>query len=535
METRLLFVLLMIFGSYAYAQNLHNPLLKFDFVGKKYIEAVDFSNKKIDSIASFDSAIFNSKADFNFTQFNSKADFFIANFDSTANFKSARFSLKARFVQTQFKSVANFNDTKFYSGVAFSSAVFNSFAYFNRAKFHSYASFNGAQFRSQVGFNMAKFYSRVDFDNAKFYSKADFRHSQFDLKADFSGSEFDSITDFGNVKFSSNIDFTGTNFKTTANFTNAAFDSITDFDGAEFGTEADFGCTKFNSYANFRAVKYNGEAYFGHAIFNSPADFSFVEFDHSANFIGVIIKDNIYFKRNKLPYYLNLSGIEIHGSKLDLTDSYINEKYGICFISLINSDIENIKLRYSMFKLYFPENIDIDTKANVYEKLLKTQKDNGYISSYEKLDKEYIEFKYLKSGKYSSIGGWILNLVNKLWWGYGYDKVLIIRNTLILFAIFSIINCIFFPWISHIYELPKLIKVTQTITAKNIVMQRIKLLPAAIFFTGLIFFGLKFSTEKLKYKENLVGLRFFNLSYFFLIYLSGLVCLGYMANFILST
>ena len=104
-----------------------------------------------------------------------------------------------------------------------------------------------------------------------------------------------------------------------------------------------------------------------------------------------------------------------------------------------------------------------------------------------------------------------------------------------IFIFFSIINCIFFPWITNIYEIPYIKNFVAEITAKNVIFHRIKTLPIAFFYTGLIFFGLKFTTENLKYKENLIGWRFFNLVYFFVIYISGLVCLGYLANFILST
>ena len=237
-----------------------------------------------------------------------------------------------------------------------------------------------------------------------------------------------------------------------------------------------------------------------------------------------------------LPYYLDLSGIQLKGDNLDLTNSTVNKKYGKCLINLVNADIEKIKLRYSMFELYFPDKDDLtsDMNTNIYERLLKTQKDNGFTSSYEKLDKDYAEFKYLKSGKYWSIIGVPLNFLDKNWWGYGYDKMLIIRNTLFIFILFSIINCIFFGWIINIYDVPNLKDLAEVVIAKNVILQRIKTLPIAFFYTGLIFFGLKFSTENLKYKENLIGWRFFNLVYFFVIYLGGLVCLGYMANLILS-
>lgn len=322
------------------------------------------------------------------------------------------------------------------------------------------------------------------------------------------------------------VDFHSEKFDSTANFKYTHFDSTADFFGAQFDSIADFFGAQFNSTADFSGVQFDSSAYF----FGT-------QFDSIASFRGANIQESIYFDDSTLPYLLDLSGIRIKEGNLDLTNSIVNEKYGKCLINLVNVDIEKLKLRYSMFELRFPydDAFNSDMKTNIYERLLKTQKDNGFTSSYEKLDKEYSEFKYIKSGKYSSIGGWILNMVNKYWWGYGYDKTLIIVNTLLIFVLFSIVNCIFFPWILNIYEVPNIKNLAVAVTAKNVIFHRIKILPIAFFYTGLIFFGLKFTTENLKYKENLIGWRFFNLVYFFVIYISGLVCLGYLANFILST
>ena len=359
-----------------------------------------------------------------------------------------------------------------------------------------------------------EYQSAVDFRSKEFDSTANFKHAHFDSIASFFGAQFDSSAVFGEAQFHSSVNFTGVQFHSLANFNSAVFDSS----------------------AVFIAAVFDSSAVFTGAHFDPTANFNSAVFDSIAIFWGASAKNGIAFEDCKLPYYLSLSGIKIKEGNIDLTTSHINKKYGKCLINLVNADIEKIRLRYSVFELYFPDDDDLnsDMKTNTYERLLKTQKDNGFTSSYEKLDKEYAEFKYIKSGKYMAIVGWILNYLDENWWGYGYDKMLIIRNTFLIFILFSIINCIFFGWITNIYEMPYIKNLAAVITAKNVILQRIKTLPIAFFYTGLIFFGLKFSTENLRYKENLIGWRFFNLVYFFVIYLGGLVCLGYMANLILS-
>ena len=74
-----------------------------------------------------------------------------------------------------------------------------------------------------------------------------------------------------------------------------------------------------------------------------------------------------------------------------------------------------------------------EIKANVYEELLANQKTEGSTQSYEILDKEYREFQYTDSeSQYPQWWGHTLNWIDKNWWGYGYDKELVIRNVLLI-------------------------------------------------------------------------------------------------------
>jgi hypothetical protein len=56
----------------------------------------------------------------------------------------------------------------------------------------------------------------------------------------------------------------------------------------------------------------------------------------------------------------------------------------------------------------------------------------------------------------------------------------------------------------------------------------------AAFYTSYIFFGIKIDIDKLKYAENLNIRKIHNLIYFFIIYLSGIICLAYIAGYIVS-
>ncbi len=56
----------------------------------------------------------------------------------------------------------------------------------------------------------------------------------------------------------------------------------------------------------------------------------------------------------------------------------------------------------------------------------------------------------------------------------------------------------------------------------------LKRIPIVLYYTGLIFFGLKVEIERLNYTN------FLALFYFFSIYTSGLICLGFIANIIIS-
>jgi len=365
---------------------------------------------------------------------------------------------------------------------------------------------------------------RCNYNGVHFDTVANFYKTDFDSSANFIDTQFDSTADFGEAHFDSSANFRKARFTSAVNFTDAQFNSIAFFFDVKFNSTVDFEETKFHLRANF--VEAN---------FDSTANFIEAQFDSIANFMGASFNSNSYFLFTKLPVYLDLSYVYNIREEIDLTESIINKKYGICNINLINSNIDKIKFRYSRFKLFFPDYTEPEIKSNVYEKLLVKQNKEGFISSIEKLDKEYREFWYKEGGEYNKIWGYFLNWINKTWWGYGYDKELIIVNTIFLFLFFFVINTFLFKHlVNKVYVIEKLQQWRQTISGSKIKIFFIQI-PYSLFYTALIFFGLKFDLDQLKYQNNLKGIGIFSLLYFFVVYIAGLICLGYLANFIITT
>jgi len=260
------------------------------------------------------------------------------------------------------------------------------------------------------------------------------------------------------------------------------------------------------------------------ANFGSRADFKYAQFHSITNFQNAM-----------LPKYIDLSYVNNIKEEIDFTTSIIKDENKICKINLINSNIDKIKFRYSRFKLHFPNNTDPEIKTYVYEKLLNKTAKEGFILSYEKLDKEYKEFIYLESGKYSKSYGQVVNWVSNIWWDYGYNKLLIFRNSLILFLFFYIINSIFYKsMICKVYIIEDFKKLKEKYKNRTLI-NLLRVLLTSIFYTSFIFFGIKFSLKNLKIKENIYSWNFLLLLNFFAQYILGLICLAYMANFIITT
>lgn len=407
------------------------------------------------------------------------------------------------------------------------------------ADFYDDVKFDGVQFDSLADFLATEFYGFADFDSAHFKNKADFTNSRFHQKAKFQESKFDSIATFDmagfdssvyffDAKFYNRVSFDDSYFRLDANFDFVDFTKETRFCGATFHNESDFGNTDFGRKVDFSFTQFDGKV-----------DFRSSSFDSVAIFNGVVFNSQCNFNFSKFPKILDLSNLEINIDALDFSEVITN---GECWINLAGTDIGKLNIRYEQFKLWFSDdlqiqkavypksttatNIPFDVKANVFESLLKRTEQLGYRKSYEKLDKEYKQLIYLKGGNYGKFEGRFLNWINKNWWGYGYNKELIIRNTLLLFLFFVVINVFIINYLSSkIYVIEKLNSINKVGINKFYFL---------IIYTGLIFFGVKISLQNLNLSEIKTS-RVFGYIYFFIMYMSGLICLAYCANYIISS
>lgn len=418
--------------------------------------------------------------------------------------------------------------------------VFRNKADFRHSTFMSRSDFSNANFDSVADFNFAYFNATADFTKTHFHSTAWFTKTHFDTKAGFIGAYFDSSADFNLANFSSTAyfiaayfngktDFTKTHFHSTARFTEAHFHSTAEFLATRFDSTVDFYATHFDRSANFKATHFNSTAVFWETRFDDTCSFKFAQFN-----------DGVSFESDTLPEYLDFSNVTRIKNQIDLTRNIINPEYGICHINLTDASVEKFRFMYKGFRLWFPpsDTIDYEKKTNVYIQLLNVQKKEGFTESYEILDKEYKKLQYTDpDGPYSKhkILGYALNWINKNWWGYGFNKELIITNVILILLLFSIINSFFLSHLTtHVYRNEKIKKMIDEQKQRSLLRRWFVSLPYSLFYTAIIFFSLKFDMEKLNYAENLNGWKIFNLAYFVLLYLGGLVCLAYLANYVIT-
>lgn len=259
-------------------------------------------------------------------------------------------------------------------------------------------------------------------------------------------------------------------------------------------------------------------------IITKKAIFESVKFIEKIDFSSIILSKGVSFINCTLPDTLLFNNITHLKWVIDLTEFKKESEEKICLINLTKTNIDNIRIRYDNFKLLFDNDLPYEEKTYVYEKLLHRFQQNGFNQSYKNLDIEYQEFKYLHRPQSKIIKSYsvIVNFIDKNWWNYGYNKEKIIVNTLLLMLLFMVINLFFFKELNeNVYEIRNIYK------ASNVANNRWKFM-YTLYYTVLIFFGIKMNIDNLKFQKK--G----GVIYIFIQYSIGIVCLAYLANFILT-
>lgn len=252
-----------------------------------------------------------------------------------------------------------------------------------------------------------------------------------------------------------------------------------------------------------------------------PANFSFincyVENQSSVSLSGCdsITLDNIEFKDKS-------SKLKINGG---------NEFFKPV-LSIRNCDLNHVEFNYSRFH-YVPDKFNANYRDydDWYSSIKKNYGDliamQKRIYSQEGIKAASIDSCIFEDNQYN---GGLIFIGLKTWWNnYGYDKPRIIWSTIDLYTTFSLFNLLYFDLLIDTYNLKEISN------AKHRIGRLASRYKAGFFevlfsfiYTGYIFFGLRFDIKQLKLKSIPAAiLVLFQ-------YTVGVVCLGYIANLIIT-
>lgn len=457
---------------------------------------------------------------------------------------------------------------------------------------HSPIILNDTKIMASADFSRTHFGSSVDFYKTRFSSRTDFSQARFDSSADFTFAHFESATDFSEAQFGSEVIFYGTEFGSTAKFSWARFDSVANFQSVRFDSVADFRWARFFSKAIFSRTQFESEARFSWTRFESESYFNVIHFGSAVEFLGVRFDSGVtysnsrfessadfslsqfigecFFAQISLPDSIAFIYVDNIGHEIDLTNCLPNISGKNCFIALQGSDIDRIKLNMSLFSLSFPADTitqsfskdaftwnygknrtlsvmgdtlrgwpskhdtirtifpTADHKASIYERVLNKLKNDGFVESYQILDIEYRKFK----AEHEDWLTWYVgDTFQDWWWNYGYSPERIFLWSLFLWSAFSNINLwIYYKLKREIYDITFLDNWDLRGSFQS--RKRLSYCLQVVTYTAIIFFGLKMNIEKFQ-KEALRNHPFL-FSYLMVIYVIGLICLGFIVNIIFT-
>lgn len=413
---------------------------------------------------------------------------------------------------------ACYNSHHFMEKSDFSSSIFNSNDnYFGFSIFDSIADFSHCVFDSLIDFHSVEFRDEVLFRGANFNHGANFELAFFD-DADFSDARFNySRNKTTNWKLAySGIDFVeagGAAYKEVKNISAINFSSAT-FNSASFFT------TQFNSKLIFSQATFINPSNFAYASFNSDVDFTSTDFGRKIDFQNATFKKSPDFHRARLPDTLILVSVKMDDNTI-LNLNTVEKSASKCVIDLRDFPISRLKLRWNNFILFHPfpdKYFDYYEIRDIYSDLLKRFDDLGYSKSYELCDKEFREFRYQRDPNYRVGMGIILNSINKVWWGYGYDLWRIALNTFLIFLIFTFINYHNFEKLNtEAYKIGNLFSSFQRTRKYKYLF--------TLQYTAFIFFGISIKLDKLDFSNRKLSIL---VQFQFVV---GLICLAFIVNY----
>ena len=352
---------------------------------------------------------------------------------------------------------------------------------------------NIRKFSKEVFFEECLFTGRTLFNSIEFFDLVNFKAATFEKYATFDESVFNKLTFFSNIQVGnthknrlkkanlSKISFDRAIFKRNVHFNSSTISQAT-FEETKFIKTATFTNTIFKGNISFKGASFGGIAKFTKAIFKGKGKF---------NFRNVVLPDTLYFNNVDLSDY---NGV------IDFSQARLKKQGKPCLIYLADTDVSKIRIQYTQFRLYFPPQYDTlpEKKLQVYKRLLARLKSDGLTASVKELDIETKKLQNINKGP--AWFGQIQNIINELWWEFGYNRERILLSATAFLILFWLINFVFFYNMLHkTYEIPKIngrheisLNVNEISYYENLPSLRIKnlyrFLLIIVFWTYLITF-----------------------------------------------
>jgi uncharacterized protein YjbI with pentapeptide repeats len=388
-------------------------------------------------------------------------------------------------------------------------------------RFEKEYSFKNDTFAQYVSFGVGIFERRVTFDRDEFLREVIFHNCHFEKEFTFTASNVDYLELTQSV-FRKGMDLrwcnvndlnlSGSTIKNYADFYAFRCQSAT-FVSAEVH-DARFVTSKFAN--GFVAVlgTFDG-ADFTESTIRGLLNFSKARLRKKINFSQSEI-DSAIFSYAELPDTLIFDNATIK-TIVDLSDA-IGRKP--CHISLNFVDLRKFKLNYANFELICPSNDTVSSTLleTLYLNLIESQK--NFPKGKQKASIEYKQLTYRSGG----LWGKALNIIDLLWWNYGYNKERIIAWMLCSFITLSCINIFCLNILNgRVYQLENIPLMAPLLSGR----QKARRVWYSFLYTGHIFFRLTLKPERLNIKTAAS-------LYVLFIYIWGVICLAYFANFVIQ-
>lgn len=217
-----------------------------------------------------------------------------------------------------------------------------------------------------------------------------------------------------------------------------------------------------------------------------------------------------------------------YGKEVDFRRIVANHEH--VELLLITKELSEYSIPFDRVTLVFNNKYfeEVPDHANsLFQQLLAQTKNSGESQNYQALDLQYQKFYH--HDYMDSAFGPFLYWINKNWWNFGYEKPLMLRGIFIILLTFVLINFFVLQRLTtEVYEIKGIKDQLQNDDGEPVRLGIAKRMWLSIYYTAIVFFGMKMEISSFHFN------RFRLVGYIFLIYGVGIICLAFLANWILT-